>query len=277
MPVTVNMAYFIHTNTDVVILTIFSSLSNVSVYSIYLLIVNALKSLVNSISQAILPSFGNVLAQNDKDKIDTAFDYYEFGISTISVFLFSCGIALITPFVDVYTNNISDAAYHQPLFGTILCLAEMVYCFRDPYIAAAYSANRFKQVSKFAVIEAASNIVISICLVFKFGIVGVAIGTLVSMLYRMIAHIVYLKGNVLYRPIKKSVINIIQNGICSLLIILAASIFKPKQISSYFEWVLFALLTSIIAALLIIVKCYICNKRFIVTFFKKLSRRKDFE
>ena len=201
----INLAYFIHTNTDVVILTIFSTLANVSVYGVYSLVIKAMKNLVMSISQAIVPSFGKTLAEGDKKKLDSAFDIYEFVMYAVSVVMFTCGIILITPFVLVFTEGKTDADYNQKLFGIILMQSEMVYCVRDSYVAAAYSAGHFKQVSKYAYIEALMNIALSVALVYKFGLIGIAIGTLVSMIYRMAAHIYYVKKNILFRHYKKSI------------------------------------------------------------------------
>ncbi len=179
-----NVAFFIHTNTDVVVLTIFSTLANVSVYAVYFMIANSLKTLVVSISSAICPSMGNVLACGTDDKKNEFFDYYEFAINIISIFSFVCGALLVTPFVMVYTKGIVDANYYQPIFGYVLIFAEAVYCFRSPYINVAYAAGHFKQTSKYAYIEAALNITISILLVHRIGLVGVAVGTAISMVYR---------------------------------------------------------------------------------------------
>ncbi len=256
----INLAYFIHTNTDVVILTIFSTFTSVSIYSLYLLIVNALKSLVNSISQAILPSFGNVLARDNAEKTNKIFSLYEFGVSTIAVLLFSCGIALITPFVDVYTIGIIDANYHQPIFGVLLCLAEFVYCIREPYVAVSYSANHFKQVSKFAVVEAMLNILISVILVSQFGLIGVAIGTLLAMIYRAIAHIYYISKNIIYRPISVSLRNMTLNFVCILLISAVSFLIVPESISSYYSWIVSAIKVGIISVIIIGIKSYVFNK-----------------
>ena len=56
-----HIAYFIHTNTDIVILTLFcDKISEVSVYSVYLLVVNAIKGIINSLSSGISASLGNL-------------------------------------------------------------------------------------------------------------------------------------------------------------------------------------------------------------------------
>lgn len=201
----VNIAYFIHTNTDIVILTVFSTLANISVYSVHLMVVNALKNLIVSISSAISPSFGKVLAEDNHERLNRVFDQYEYWIYLISTILFTCGMILLTPFVMLYTSNIHDADYHQKAFGIILALSEMVYCIRDPYVSASYAAGHFKQISKYAYIEAALNIVMSVALVFKFGIIGIAVGTLLSMIFRMLAHIWYLKKNIVNRNVTKAI------------------------------------------------------------------------
>lgn len=269
----INVAYFVHTNTDIIILTLFSSLTNVSVYSVYLMIVSALKSLVYAVSQSIVPSFGNILARKDAETTNVAFDEYELGISTITVLLFSCGITLITPFVDLYTKNINDANYHQPVFGALLCLAEMVYCFRDPYISAVYSAGHFKQVSKYAMIEAAINIVISLFLVRKFGITGVALGTLISMIYRLVCHVSYLKKNILHRPIMKFFKNGASCFIMTLLILGISQVIRPIYIDSYISWCCYAVIVLLISIIVIVVKMCLFDfeslKSFLYRFIKK--------
>ncbi len=50
-----------------------------------------------------------------------------------------------------------------------------------PHLNLAYAANKFKEITVPAYIEALLNIVISVILVHKFGLVGVAVGTIVGM------------------------------------------------------------------------------------------------
>ena len=58
-----------------------------------------------------------------------------------------------------------------------------------PHLNLAYAANKFKEITKPAYIEATINIILSIILVNKFGLVGVTIGTIIAMIYRMIFHV----------------------------------------------------------------------------------------
>ena len=81
-----HIAAVIHTNTDITLLTIFCTLAEVSVYSIYHMIVNGIKALIQVFTGGIDAIFGNMLANNEKDNLNKKFNIYEvlyFSITTI--------------------------------------------------------------------------------------------------------------------------------------------------------------------------------------------------
>ena len=267
-----NLAFFIHTNTDIVVLTIFCSLIDVSIYSVYFMIIGSLKNMVMSISSAIVPSVGNTLVGDDIARKNIAFDMYEYGISLITSFAFGCGIVLIVPFVNVYTMGIRDANYFQPLFGIILMIAEAIYCYRDPYVSVAYASGHFKETALYAYLEAAMNIIISIILVIKFGLIGVAIGTFVSMLYRMVSHAIYLKKNILFRSLKKFLVSIAESSIVIVCCVIMACLALYRLPETYFEWIGMAIVTSIITAIFIFIIQFLFNRKKLSMFIKILRK-----
>lgn len=234
----INIAAFVHNNTDIVILTIASSLLNVSVYSVYLMIVNGIKNIVMAISQAIAPTIGLAYAKKEKNILDDAFDMYEFIIVGIAFFLFTVGGVSITPFVNIYMSGVTDANYNQPLFAWMMILAELVYCVREPYLMMAYSANRFKDLKIIAYIEASINIVVSLVLVKKFGLIGVAVGTLIAMIVRTAYQMLYLKNHILHRSVFKLIKASIIFGVSMLVVILLLHYLIDKSIYSIQSWIL---------------------------------------
>lgn len=244
-----HIAYFIHTNTDVVLLTIFCGVTEVSVYSVYFMVVNGVKSLVNSIASAIEPFFGRLLTGNDKDKINKAFSLYESINYLLVTIIFTSTAVLILPFVKVYTKGIVDANYYRPLFAIIITAAEGAYSLRNPYSSIIFASGHFKQTRNGAIVEAIVNIVISLILIKPLGIIGVAIGTLVSMLLRSIQYIWYLKSNILERPfcvaMRKMIIMFVAIALSA-----AAALKIEFQINSYFQWIFLALIRTTIIALI---------------------------
>lgn len=232
-----NLAFFIHSNTDVVLLTLFSGLLDVSVYSIYSLVVKGLKSMVISFSTAVVPSMGKILARGNKDEINSSVDMYEFGMDFVATLFFTCGVILIVPFVRIYTARIQDADYIRPLFGILLLLSEYVYCFRDPYVSISYASGHFKQTAKYAYMEAIVNILISVMLIRRLGLVGIAVGTLAAMLLRLFCSVYYLKKYILHRSYRSFFKKIAVFWSSSFVIIVIFMLFVKGNPANYLQWI----------------------------------------
>ncbi len=200
-----NFAYFIHSNTDVVVLTFFSDLKTVSVYSVYLLVVKNLQSFFKSFSNAFNPMIGKAIAVNDYEQANKYMEIYEFVVSSAATIIFGCCIYLLPSFVLIYTHGVTDVNYYRVIFSTIIILAEYIYCVRDPYVAVVYAAGKFKETANSAYIEAIINIVLSVILVFKFGLEGIAVGTFIGMFYRMIYLVWFVNRDIMPHPIWKTV------------------------------------------------------------------------
>jgi len=268
-----NLAYFIHSNTDVVLLTLFASLTDVSIYSIYLMVAIALKGLIITMSNAVSPSMGNLLAKGDIEESKYVFFKYEYAITLISFVFYTCGIELIIPFVSVYTSGIHDANYIRPLFGAIILLAELAYCVRDPYVSVAYAAGHFKETSRYAYIEAIGNIIISIVLVKKMGLTGVAIGTLISMSIRGIQQVLYLRYHILYVDYSLFFRKIFIYGSTSFFVILLSKVFIPWKMTSFVEWITYTIISFILTVIMFILSNLMFYKNDLYYFAKKVLKR----
>lgn len=187
----INLAAFIHNSTDITILTILTSLKTVSVYSVYSLVSTGLKQLINACLSGISHTVGQAYAKKDWEELNQKLSIYEYIVFILVFFFFTVAALLITPFVRLYTKDIVDTNYNQPVFGVLLLISEALYLIKLPHLNLAYSANKFKEITVPAYIEAGLNIVISVALVKRFGLIGVAVGTIVGMTYRMAFHVYY--------------------------------------------------------------------------------------
>lgn len=247
-------------NTDVIVLTIFASLVSVSIYNVYYLVVFGLTSLVKSVSTGTEALLGNMLSKNETEKMYKTFSTYEFAMHFIVTILFCCAGILIVPFVKVYTSGITDANYIVPLFASILTLAQAVYCLRIPYNTIVKAAGHYKQTQKSAIIEAALNVILSVILVINFGLVGVAIGTLVAVAYRTIYFVIYLRKDILNRKISHFIKHVIVDVVIVALSVLACWSFEMPSIS-YISWIILAIKCSLIVfAIAIVVNLIVYHK-----------------
>ncbi len=233
-----HIAAIIHNNTDIAVLTFFSTLTEVSVYSVYSMIVRGIKSIIQALSRGIDASFGDMIAKRENDKLNKNFNIYEFIYFTIITIVYSCSIILIVPFIKVYTMGISDVNYIRPLFGWLIVISEFVWSIRLPYSSITLAAGHFKQTRNGAWVEAISNIVISIILVIRYGIIGVAIGTIISMTIRTIEFIYHTNKYILGRSIFISLKRVFMIVFETIIIILISKFISLDNIISYSNWIL---------------------------------------
>ncbi len=248
-----SIAAFIHKNTDITILTFFTNLKVVSVYSVYSLVTNGLRQVITSFSAGIIPTLGHSYAKNDPEELKQIFSFYEFIIFFSTFFCFTVGGLLITPFVLLYTRHVTDIYYQETLLGVLLVLAEGIFCLKEPFVNLSYAANRFKDIKKHAYIEAFLNMFFSILLVFPLGVNGVALGTLIAMTYRTLYHVFYLKKEILYRPIKFFFKKLFWFSLASVLGIFCCRCFFPILELTVFSWLKAAVLYSCILFVLYLI------------------------
>ena len=256
----INVASFIHTNTDILILSLFTNLATVSIYSVYALVASGLRTILSFLSSGMAPTIGQLYSKGDVEILDNRFNLYEFLVFFLIFFLFSVTGLLITPFVMIYTSGVSDANYYQPIFGYILVLSEAVFLIKYPHMDLAYAANKFKELKKPSYIEAGLNIFLSLILLHFFGIVGVVIATLISMTFTMIYYVSFTNKKIYNRPqylfYKKMFLFLIP----SFLGILICQYFVPAVEYNWLDWVFHGIIYSIIFFVIYIITSFLFFK-----------------
>lgn len=256
-----HIAFYIHTSTDIMVLTIITNVLQVSVYSVHRYVVSSLGGVVQAVLGNTEAIYGELFAKERKDELHKLVPVYDLisKILTCSVF-FTC-IILISRFVNLYTRNVHDVNYYQPIFATVLVLAEMVYCMGMTYQSVFIAAGHIKNTEWMAIGHAAINLIISILLVNIIGITGVAIGTLVSSVFKTIVNILYMKRKVLEIStafiVKSYTVNLL---VGSLVTILFCSLWYVP-LSTYLEFFLYAPIVFLFTIIAYIFANYVVFKR----------------
>lgn len=249
-------------DTDTIVLTVLSSLSNVSIYSVYHLIVYGVKQIVFSVTSGFDSILGKLWAKQEIEKLRLFFSVIEWMIHTCTTLIFSCCAVLIIPFVQVYTKGISDAQYVQPLFSMIIVIATAGHCLRLPYNKMIIAGGHFKETHSCYIISAALNIVISCITVYIWGLVGVAIGTLIAMFYQTIWMAVYDSKHFLKIPITTFIKQLLVDAGTFILIVFSTSWIQLNQVS-YGSWIVMGITVFAIAAIeTIVINCLLYRQHF---------------
>lgn len=236
-------------STDSIVLTMFASLSDVSVYAVYHLVVNGVKGITISLMNGLQPYFGAIIAKGDKEKLFRSFSLADWSIHTVVTYVFGCAATLILPFVEVYTNGITDAVYYRVAFSLLIVVAYAMYCIRSPYHLLIKAAGHYQQTQRVHVIGTLLNIVISVMVVKAWGLVGVAIGTLAAMTYQTVWMAFYISKNIVFWPIIRFFKQLATDIAGFVLIVLIGNLLKMSGVS-YAAWIVLAIKICLIAALI---------------------------
>lgn len=266
-----HVAAVINSNTDITILTIFCSLTEVSVYSVYYLVVAGIRKIIEAFSSGIDASWGDMIAKNEYENLNEKFDLYEVLYFIVCTIVFASAIVLIVPFVSVYTRDINDANYIRYTFGYLIVISEFIWAIRLPYSSIILAAGHFKETRIGAWIEAISNIVISIVLVFKFGIIGVTIGTIVAMTIRTIEFIYHTNKYILKRNIFENIKKVLLIVIETIIIFILFKITPQIENTSYVTWSINAIIVSIEACIVTVLLNIMMYKKDMKKIFNKVK------
>ena len=255
-----HLAAVVLKDTDVVVLTLFSTLENVSIYAVYNMIIYGIETLIEAVTNNFTAVFGRLLAQNNITGFNKSFEKFEILFHLAMTFVFSCIMVLIIPFITVYTNEINDANYIVPVFACVITIAHWLYSARLPYHILIKAAGHYKETQGSAIIEAMINIVISVLTVYKFGLIGVAFGTACAMFYRSVYYLMYLSKHILKRNFWLSIRFYVIDIISFALIMMITASMKMTSVS-FVAWFIFAIKVSAVAFVAMVIVNLIFNFR----------------
>lgn len=254
-----HLAAVILNNTDVAVLTVFSTLENVSIYSIYYMVVSAIKQAIYMISSAMTPALGNMYGCDENEKFKSSYNLMEWFTHMISNLFFCVTAILITQFVLVYTKGVKDTNYDAPLFGMLISLAGALICMQLPYKSIIQVVGHYKETQYSSIIESVINIVVSILMVKKFGLLGVAIGTIMAIFYRMIYLEQYIQKNIIKRN-KYEFIKLLTIDVLLVGIMIFSTSFINTEILTITRWIINAIIVFVICTLCLIVVNFLFYK-----------------
>ncbi len=164
--------------TDSMIIGAFINVTLVGYVGNYNMVLTSVSNFVNIIFNSVLSSFGNLIATESKDKQYQLFKVYRFfacwiyGFSAVGFFL------LLTPFVVIWQGGTEKVLPAM----VVACILTDYYFKGERIVLSNFktAAGVFEQDKYLALLQGVVNLVISIVLVQKIGLVGIYIGTIVS-------------------------------------------------------------------------------------------------
>lgn len=201
----------IFSNTDTIIISFMCGMNYASVYAIYSLFFANFQKIVTSFSNGLTFKFGQMY-QIEKKRFDREFSQYE---SVFYMFLFwayTVITAFLMPIIRLYTGGVADAEIYDNVWILILfAMWTVMSGIEIPLIQLQSIAGKFDDTRNQALIEMMINIVLSLIITWKLGMSGCLIATIIALLYRINAMVIYISKYILERSCLKSFKKILVN------------------------------------------------------------------
>lgn len=165
--------------TDNLIMSAMIGLETVGIYSNYVLIINAVKRFTTQYFTSMSASVGNLNATTDKEYSYSIFKKVFFGNFWIYTFCSICLFCLLNVFIEKWLGI--QYILSVPVVTTIVIsfyidgMRQTVLIFKETM--GIFTKDQFKPI-----IESLMNLILSIVLTLKFGVIGIFLGTILSML-----------------------------------------------------------------------------------------------
>ena len=268
-----HIAALVLNSTDMVVLSIFSTMKVVSIYSVYLIVVSGIKNLVLSLLHGIGALFGELWAKAEREELNRYFGFTEWLIHNLSLFVWCCTYKLIIPFVLIYTEHTTDINYDAPVFAALICLAYALYCLRLPFNSMILAAGHYKNTQGIYIAGAAINVTLSILAVSRWGLVGVAMGTIAAMLYQVLHMGYYVIANLKIHSFRKTVKQCIFDILVIALVLFATSGIAGTG-GSWLGWILLAVEHAVVIAVCIFGANLVCYNKATMQIINKVLKMK---
>ena len=269
-----HIAFFIHMNTDIVLLSVVGGTKDVSVYSVYNSVIYAIESFFTTISDSISAAIGNMIAKGEDDALKVSFEFYQIVNTAAATFVCIAEAILIIPFVKIYTSGVTDALYIRPVFAYLMIAAQWFFCIRLPYNNLINSAGHYRQTKPGAYLEVILNIGISLLTVYKFGLCGVAFGTLTAMAARAVYMAWYLSKSLLHRKMRLFIKDTVLNIIFAVVFIWIVEKLIVISADSLLGWGIYAVIISVFIITAIVLFNIIIHYTEIAAVIKKVRKKR---
>ena len=165
---------------DVPLMTLMCSLTEISVYSVYMLVSLTIRRTVQTVATVFQPELGNLYAKQEYIRFKHYYKKLNM-ICVVSMFFAMISAYFLFPtFIIIYTNG--DNVYYNEHFTFLVCLSCFLQSCREPIHKVVQVMGLFKETQNIYWTATVLNIVLSVVGIWYFGFIGVTFGPIASML-----------------------------------------------------------------------------------------------
>lgn len=165
---------------DTIVISSFLGLNMVTIYNNYYYLISAISGILDILYQGILAGIGNSIASETRQKNKNDFNKFHFINAWIVGWCTICFLCLFQPMIELWMGTDLMLPFSSII---LLCIYFYVWKIRQTILIYKDAAGMWGIDNKKPYIETLVNLTLNIILVQYFGINGIIISTIVSMLF----------------------------------------------------------------------------------------------
>lgn len=171
------VSYIVYGGTDNIVISAILGIQSVALYSNYVLVKSQVTNIINKLLTPMQASVGDLIYTEDKEKTKDFFDIFDLLCFFISSTIFIAYSVLFQPFIKIWLGS----QFMLPLAFVILFSLNEYLAFNFQAVCIFRNAfGQYENDKKYMILSAIINLVLSIIGAYHFGILGIALGTVVG-------------------------------------------------------------------------------------------------
>ena len=261
----------IQTGAPTVIATIILDFLQVSIYSIYNMVMAGINGVLSIFITGLPAGFGELIAKGEGENLKKTVSEFEVAYYYILSIIYGVTMVMMLPFVSIYTAGLTDVNYYSPQLAFTIVLNGLLYNVKTPQSMLIISAGMYKETRWRVTIQGIIIIVMGTLFGILWGLPGIMVGSCLSNLYRTIDLIFFVPKRITHNHAHISAFRIIRVFL-NMAIICIPSFFVEINAAGYFKWGCYAAMYVVYAACVVTATTVLFDKK---EFLSLLNRVKE--
>lgn len=254
-----------------VIATVLLDFLQVSVFSVYNMVITGINGILGIFISGLPAGFGELIAKKEYENLKKTTGEFEVAYYWILSVVYGITLVMILPFIQVYTNGLTDIEYYRPSLAFVVVLNGLLYNIKTPQSMLIISAGMYQETRWRVTIQGSLILVCGVLLGMPFGLEGIVIGSCISNLYRTVDLIYFVPKYITHTDPWKSVKRMLRVVFNVSLILLPAFI-SPIRVAGYISWLLYAVGVGIYALLIVTATSFLFDKSEFISLIERIKR-----
>lgn len=255
----------------VVLATVFTNMVQVSIYSIYNMVILGINNVASIFMSGLQAAFGDILAKGNKEHLQKIYGQFQFAFYSILSVLYSVTAVMYMPFIHNYVANLSDSdIYILPTFGVLFFINGLLFAAKTPQGMITIAAGMYRETRWQTSIQAGILVVGGVILTPLLGLNGTLLAAIASNLYRLIDFVIFVSKHITSMKIWDTVVHLIRMAV-QIILVFAVFWFVALPNDGYGQWLLSACIVLAVSVAIVLLSAVIFNRKDLKELFSRVK------